>query len=401
MKSKMLVTSAAGYTGAATVRQLLSLGFPVRAFVRRRDARSEALKSDGAEIFIGDLFDFDDLRQALVGIQRAYHCPPFAANVLHGTMLFALAAEEARLEVVALMSAWNPHASHPSIFTRELWITQNIARWMPSVSVIHVNPGLFAFTYFFGIPAVTHFGMLMLPFGDGLNAPPSNEDIAAVAAGVLANPVDHIGKRYRPTGPELIAPQDCADVFGHILGRKVRYQNVSTRMFTKAARALGLSWFEIAQIRHYAEELRAGAYAVGAPTDHVEQVCGRPPEPFEITARRYFAHPELVIPGLKTGNKLGALGQLFKTLLTKAPNLDQWEAIQEYPRLKVPSLAHESEDWLATAQLQELNLLSILPRPLNSSQIDSSSSLDHTSVSYKPSIDSSLPTPAGSSARAR
>ncbi len=40
----------------------------------------------------------------MVGVQRAYHCPPVALNLLHHTMRFALAAEEAKLEVVALMS---------------------------------------------------------------------------------------------------------------------------------------------------------------------------------------------------------------------------------------------------------------------------------------------------------
>ncbi|ETW93588.1 MAG: hypothetical protein ETSY2_51170, partial [Candidatus Entotheonella gemina] len=309
-------------------------------------------------IFVGDLFDFRDLRNALAGVQRAYHCPPFAANVLHGTSLFALAAEEAKLEVVALMSAWNPHATHPSIFTRELWIAQNTARWMPSVDVIHVNPGLFAFTYFFGLPAVVHLGMLMLPYGDGLNAPPSNEDIAAVAAGVVANPAEHIGKRYRPTGPRLISPHDCAEIFGRILGRKVRYRDVSTRMFTKAAVAQGFSRFEIAQMRHYAEELRAGAYAVGAPTDHVEQVCGRPAEDFEVTARRYVEHPELVIPGFSMRSKWSALGQMLKTMLTKAPNPDQWEAVRGQPMLANPQLAHHSDAWLATAAKRDLNLLS-------------------------------------------
>ena len=64
-----------------------------------------ALKDAGAEIFVGDLFDFRDLRKALKGVKRAYHCPPFAANVLNGAMLFALAAEEAKLEVVALNRA--------------------------------------------------------------------------------------------------------------------------------------------------------------------------------------------------------------------------------------------------------------------------------------------------------
>jgi NAD(P)H dehydrogenase (quinone) len=121
-------------------------------------------------------------------------------------MLFATAAEQAKLEVVALMSGWNPHPTHPSALTREHWIANQIYRWMPSVDVIHVNPGLFAFTYFLGLRAIVHFGMFMAPFGEGKNAPPSNEDIGRVAAAVLARPEGRIGKCYRPTGPQLITP---------------------------------------------------------------------------------------------------------------------------------------------------------------------------------------------------
>lgn len=111
----------------------------------------------------------------MVGVQRAYHCPPFGLNLLHNTMLFAVAAEEAKLEVVALMSQWTPHASHPSVITREHWLSNQVYRWMPSVDVIHINSGIFAFMYLLGLPAVVLFGMLMAPLGDGLNAPPSNE----------------------------------------------------------------------------------------------------------------------------------------------------------------------------------------------------------------------------------
>ena len=89
MKPRILVTSAAGHTGSAAVTQLLEKGFPVRAFVRRQDARSERLKEAGAEIFVGNLFDIRDLRKALVDVQRAYHCLPFGPNLLHGSMLFA------------------------------------------------------------------------------------------------------------------------------------------------------------------------------------------------------------------------------------------------------------------------------------------------------------------------
>ena len=171
-KPRILVTAAAGRTAAPAVLELLDRGFPVRAFVRRRDARSKVLEKAGAEIFAGNLFDLRDLRRALVGVQRAYYCPPFAPNLLHGSMLFAIAAEEARLEAVALMSQWNPHPTHPSALSREHWMANNIYRWMPSVDVIHVNPGLFAFTYLMPLPVIVHLGLLPGPFGDGLNAPP-------------------------------------------------------------------------------------------------------------------------------------------------------------------------------------------------------------------------------------
>lgn len=237
MKPKILVTSAAGHTGAPAVLELLEKGFPVRAFVRRRDARAERLAQAGAELFVGNQLDMRDLRHALAGVQRADHCPPFGPNALQGAALFAVAAEEAKLEAVTLMNAWNPHPSHPAIHQREQWIAEQLYQWMPSVDVVHLNPGMFAFTYFFGLSAVVHFGQLMLPFGDGLNAPPSNEDIAAVAAGVIADPAPHIGKHYRPTGPRLLSGHDVADAFARVLGRPVRYRDVPTRMFVKTALA--------------------------------------------------------------------------------------------------------------------------------------------------------------------
>ncbi len=197
----------------------------------------------------------------------------------------------------------------------------------------------------------------MLPYGEGLNAPPSNEDIASVVSSILQNPSPHIGNNYRPTGPKLISGHDVAEIFGRILGRDVTYQDVPTWMFTKAAKAQGFSNFEIAQIRRYAEELRGGTFSVGAPTDHVEIVTGRPAEDFEITARRYIRNPELVIPNFKIGSKLGAAWLMMKTMFTPEPNLDQWESERGYPLLDEPVLAHDSDEWLLSARNKNLALL--------------------------------------------
>lgn len=356
-KPKILVTSAAGRTGFATVFELLDKGYPVRAFVRSRDARAQALEKAGAELVFGDLFDFQDLRAALVGVQRAYYCPPFAPNLLQGALLFALAAEEARLEVVALMSQWHPHPSDPSITTREHWIANQLYRWMPSVDVIHINPGLFAFMYMLGLPAIVHMGMLMAPFGEGRNAPPSNEDIARVVAGVLANPGPHIGKSYRPTGPELLSPQDIAGILTSVVGRTVKYQDSSIRMFSKAARALGFADFEISQVRHYADALRHGAFEVGAPTDHVEIVTGQKPESFESVARRYLADPSLIHPRLTNGGKLKAMAFVARMMLARVPDYDRWERDRGHPVLNAPVVATDSGPWLTSAEKQGLYLL--------------------------------------------
>ena len=354
-KPRILVTSAAGRTAAPAVLELVKMGFPVRAFVRRDDGRADVLRQAGAEVFVGNIFDPRDLGRSLVDVQRAYYCPPMGPNLLHGAMLFALAAEEARLETVALMSQWNPHPTHPVAITREHWIANNLYRWMPTVDVIYVNPGLFAFLYLLSLPMIVHLGMLPLPFGDGLNAPPSNEDIGRVAAGLLADPGPHVGRCYRPTGPELVSPRDVAEILTDVVGRKVKYQDIPLKMFTKAATAQGLATpFDIASIRYYAQDLQGGTFAIGAPTTHVEEITGTPPESFETIARRYVAQPDLIVPGLRVGTKIGTLAFMLKMMLTRTPDLDRWERERGHPMIERTVLAYESDEWRTAAKEKRL-----------------------------------------------
>ncbi len=361
MKPKILVTSATGHVGAATVNELLKCDYPVRAFVRKQDSRSAELSTRGAEIFEGDIRDYRDVQAALSGCQRAFHNPPFSPNTLYDSTLFAIAAEEAKLEVVTLMGAWNLSPTHPSIHQRGHWLAHNIYRWMPSVDVVHLAPGLFAFPYFLGLPAVVHFGQLMAPFGEGRNAPPANEDIGRVAAHSLMHPAPHIGKSYRPTGPELLTPEEIAGVFGSILERRVQYKSVSFKQFHKAAIALGLPTEQVAHIRYYAEEVRNDVYAVSAPNDHVEIVTGAPAESFEVTARRYIQKPALVSPNLKIGSKLSAFSLLARILMAKPLDLERWERDRGYPLIRRPTLAYECPLWRESSDAGRINIPEHIP----------------------------------------
>ena len=243
---------------------------------------------------------------------------------------------------------------------------------MPSVDWIHLNPGLFAFTYFLGLRFVAQLGILALPYRDGLNAPPSNEDIARVAVHSLMNPKQHIGKSYRPTGPRLISAKEAADSMARSLGRPVRYQPVSTHMFLKAALAQGFPTFQVAHFRHYAEEAQKGAYAIGAPTDHVLQVTGRRPEDFDTIARRYATLPEAK---RTVANTASALALMMKMLTTRVPDLDRWEQDRDHPLISNGMLAHENPDWLETAERQQPNFLY-----LNSDRTQDFHTLDRRAV---------------------
>lgn len=252
------------------------------------------------------------------------------------------------------MSGWNPHQLHPSVFQREHWLANNLYR-RPTFDVIHINPGIFAWTYFLGMPAIIHFGMLALPFGEGLNAPPSNEDVGRVAACALADPSSYIGRCLRPTGPTLITPFEAAESMSRALGRRVAYKAVSERSFVKAARALHFPTFQIAQDRHYAKELSNGAF--DGVSDHVEEVTGAPPDDFDAVAQRYFDDPSRIAPGMRRRSWLGALRLGLRIASAGAIDLGDWEQTRDYPLISSGRRADENPSWSEAAHGGQLSLL--------------------------------------------
>src|SRR5216683_7877890 len=81
-QTKFLITGATGATGGDTVRQLLEKQHAVRVLAHRPDERSEQLLELGAEVVFGDFLDFDSVRAALSGVQRAYFSAIRSAQAL-------------------------------------------------------------------------------------------------------------------------------------------------------------------------------------------------------------------------------------------------------------------------------------------------------------------------------
>ena len=123
---RILVLTAAGRTGMSIVLQLLSEGFPVTAFVRKEDSRSERLKAKGADIVVGSLTDINDMRKAMAGARRAYFCVPPAEGNLKAAAIFTAVAAEQKVESVVAMSQWLSNPNHPAVHTREVWLADRL-----------------------------------------------------------------------------------------------------------------------------------------------------------------------------------------------------------------------------------------------------------------------------------
>jgi uncharacterized protein YbjT (DUF2867 family) len=280
------------------------------------------------------------------GVQRAYFVAPHGPNGLHASMSFAVAAEDAKLESVTTLTQWLLHPGHPSLATRELWLADQTMAWMPSVDVVQITPGWFAWTYFLVLDVIAQLGVFPMALGDGRNAPPSNEDMGAVVAATLVDPATHIGKTYRPTGPKLLTPEEIADTFAKVLGRDVKYAPSSIDMFVKAATVAGYPAYDISQVRLYLTDYQQDAFAVGAPTDVVREITGREPEDFETICRRYVAERPEALPSV--GKKMGALSRLLRAALMRTPDMDAFQRAQNHPPLFEPGFAQEAPEWHLT-----------------------------------------------------
>lgn len=346
--SRVLVTGATGKIGRAVATQLLEKGVPTRVMVRRKDVRSEHLKSKGAEIVVGDMLDIRQVQTALAGVDRLFFNPPYHPHGLYGTVAFAVAARRAGAEAVVTLSQWLASPDHPSLMTRSHWLTDKLFELMPDTAHVTVNPGFFADNYMHLVPTAAQMGVLPFPTAGGLNAPPSNEDIARVAVGALLDPHRHNGRVYRPTGPTLLSGQDIADAIGEALGRKVRHIDAPPKMFVKAVRAsakeLGFDEFLQSCLYHYHSEYLLGTWAVGGPTSHVRDVAGVEPEDILTIARRYTTGPEC---RRTVGNFVRAFASSLRGAFTPMPDFHKFERAQQHPQPAHPQFAGESDFWRA------------------------------------------------------
>lgn len=296
-----LITGATGDTGGAAARQLLAKGARVRAVAHSEDERTQRLRDLGAEVVVADFLDFDSIRLAAKGMNRAYFCYPIRPGIIQASAYFAQAAKEAGIDGIVNMSQKTARPEAKSHASQDHWLAERVFDWS-GVTVAHIRPTYFAEWLLYLSPMIKA-GILHVPFGPGRHAPITAEDQARVVVGILQDPAAHAGKAYSLYGPKEFTYSEMADLLSRKLGKPVQYKRVSFdemlaimsggggprpgghssrnlygEFGPDRPKAVGNS-FTIQHLREVAIDHDNGVFA--GTNDYVESIGGQPPTTLE------------------------------------------------------------------------------------------------------------------------
>ena len=291
----VLVTGAAGgrqgKTGRHVSEMLLAHGVPVRAFVHRIDERSERLGTLGAEVFEGDFLDIHSVRRAVEGVSFVYFAYPVQDGLMDATAAMADAARAANVSrlVNLVMLRSSPDAPTPRM--RQNYLSERVFDWA-GIGAVHVR----ATVFYENLRALVRLslaaqGTIRLPWGDdAATVVPlvSAEDVARVAVGLLTSPSVPAGAAYPVIGG-VLALRDIIATFGRVLGREVRYEEISDEEWRSEALARGVNAHAVEHLSQLWRSFRTAGQrperARFEVTDTIETLGGASPKSFEAFVR--------------------------------------------------------------------------------------------------------------------
>lgn len=225
----VLVTGATGQQGGAVLRHLRQQGIAVRVLTRNaQSTAAHALAAAGVEVVQGDLDDRASLDRALAGAYGVFSVQNFALTGVEGEVRQGIALADAAKAagvhhfVYSSVGSADRHTGIPH-FESKYRIEAHIrAIDLPSTIL---RPVFFMENFSYARDAIMR-GTLAQPLDP---AKPLQmlavDDIGAFAALAFAYPEQWVGRAVDLAGDELTMPQ-AADVFGHVIGRPVRYVQV-------------------------------------------------------------------------------------------------------------------------------------------------------------------------------
>ncbi|WP_051342424.1 SDR family oxidoreductase [Pseudonocardia spinosispora] len=277
----ILVTGAAGASGAAIIREFSRRELPVRALVRNPVA---APSTGNVEVVTGDMSRPDTLGEALDGVEKVLMISTANQSLVQTQCTFIDAAVRAGVRHIVKFSGRCCWSHSRFRFARmHAEIERHLER--SGVEWTMLRPGQFMHVYFREVPTINRDGVLGLPLAKARLAPVDIEDIAKIAVEVLHG-AGHGGRRYEITGPDSLGMTEVAAILTEVLGAPVRYEDVDPQVKRRTLEAQGIPGFLLDGLDELFEERRIGDGEEGRVDLSTHERFGVTPTSFADFARR-------------------------------------------------------------------------------------------------------------------
>ncbi|MBX3049383.1 MAG: NmrA family NAD(P)-binding protein [Anaerolineales bacterium] len=273
--AEVLVTGAAGKTGLAVLRAVARRGKAARALVHRGDQAAPAHQAGAVQVAVGDLLDSAALRSAMQGVRAVYLiCPNVHYQETEIGQAAILAAQAAGVEHFVYHSVLLPAvAAMPHHWQKHLVEQSLQASGLPYTSLQPASYMQNVLPYWESIRS----GLYRVPHSlEAIFTPVDLEDVAEVAATVLASPVEYTGRVLPLAGPERLSSEQMAAEMAAQLGRPVRAE--AQPLADWAAAANGLSDYASHALQRMFAYYDVHGFA-GEGTV-LQATLGRPPQTF-------------------------------------------------------------------------------------------------------------------------
>ena len=256
----ILVTGAAGKTGRAVMRALMSSGVEARALVHRKEQVESAYALGAHEAIVADLGIPETLTPGFRGVEKVYHiCPNVSPDEITFGMNAIHAAQMSGVEHFVYHSVLHPQTEAMPHHWKKLRVEEGLLQsglpftilrptaYMQNIQT-HWQTILEKNIYPVPYPVETRLSLVDL------------EDVAEAAAIVMTRE-DHLGSTYELVGTTPLSQIEIAATLSQVLGVPIRAVRQDHADWERSARDRGLGNYQIEALikmfeyyEHYAFE---------------------------------------------------------------------------------------------------------------------------------------------------